>query len=260
MQWKSNDEIGALVQAYNQMVEKLEASERKLTMSEREAAWREMARQIAHEIKNPLTPMKLSIQHLLRAYQDNHPNLNIMIEKVSKTLLTEIESLTEIATTFSNFAKLQQQEPEVIEVQTLLRQNITLYQSHEDIVFDIQLPDEPYCVYADHSAISRTFQNIIKNAIQAMENSETKILSIQLYKETNFVYVSIKDTGCGIDKEHVERIFEPNFTTKNSGTGLGLAISKRAVENANGNIYVQSELNKGTTFLIVLPEYCAEQH
>lgn len=255
MQWKSNDEIGALVQAYNQMVEKLEASERKLAMSEREAAWREMARQIAHEIKNPLTPMKLSIQHLLRAYQDNHPNLNMMIEKVSKTLLTEIDSLTEIATTFSNFAKLQQQEPEVIEVQALLKQNIALYQSHEDILFDIQLPDEPYCIYADHSAISRTFQNIIKNAIQAMENSENKTLSVHLYKENGFVYVSIKDTGCGIDKEHLERIFEPNFTTKNSGTGLGLAISKRAVENANGNIYVQSELGKGTVFLIVLPEH-----
>ncbi len=255
MQWKSNDEIGALVQAYNQMVEKLEASERKLAISEREAAWREMARQIAHEIKNPLTPMKLSIQHLLRAYQDNNPNLNMMIEKVSKTLLTEIDSLTEIATTFSNFAKLQQQEPEVIEIQILLKQNITLYQSHEDIIFDIQLPDEPYFIYADHSAIARTFQNIIKNAIQAMEGRETKILSIHLYKQTDQLYVSIKDTGCGIDKEHLERIFEPNFTTKSSGTGLGLAISKRAIENANGNIYVQSELGKGTTFMIVLPEY-----
>lgn len=257
MRWKSNDEIGALVQAYNQMVEKLEASERKLALSEREAAWREMARQIAHEIKNPLTPMKLSVQHLLRAYQDNHPNLNMMIEKVSKTLLTEIESLTEIATSFSNFAKLQQQEPEIIEIQALLKQNIALYQSHEDIVFDIQLPAQPYFIYADPSAISRTFQNIIKNAIQAMENSDTKILSIVLYAQEKQLYVSIKDTGCGIDKEHLERIFEPNFTTKSSGTGLGLAISKRAIENANGNISVQSELNKGTTFMIVLPEYTA---
>jgi signal transduction histidine kinase len=255
MQWKSNDEIGALVQAYNQMVEKLEASERKLAISEREAAWREMARQIAHEIKNPLTPMKLSIQHLLRAHQDNHPNLNMMIEKVSKTLLTEIESLTEIATAFSNFAKLQQQEPELIEVQALLKQNIALYQSHEDIIFDIQLPETPYFIYADHSAVSRTFQNIIKNAIQAMESSDTKILSIQLYKENSQIYVSIKDTGCGIDKEHLERIFEPNFTTKSSGTGLGLAISKRAIENANGNIYVQSKVGKGTTFMVVLPEH-----
>lgn len=255
MTWKSNDEIGALVQAYNQMVEKLEASERKLALSEREAAWREMARQIAHEIKNPLTPMKLSIQHLLRAYHDNHPNLNTMIEKVSKTLLSEINSLTEIASSFSDFAKLQQQEPEVIEIQSLLKQNIALYQSHEDIIFDIQIPENPYFIYADLSAISRTFQNIIKNAIQAMENTEKKILSIHLRTENHQIFVSIQDTGCGIDKEHIERIFEPNFTTKSSGTGLGLAISKRAIENANGNIYVQSELGKGTTFMVVLPEY-----
>ncbi|MCS7075123.1 MAG: ATP-binding protein [Bacteroidia bacterium] len=255
MEWKSNDEIGALVNAYNQMVEKLALSERKLASSEREAAWREMARQIAHEIKNPLTPMKLSIQHLLRAQRDNHPNLPTMMQKVAQTLLTEIESLNEIATSFSNFAKIQQQEPEVIDVQNLLKQNIALYQSHEEVTFQVDLHQKPCFIYADASAISRAFQNLIKNAIQAMERSEKKILSITLNKERNQIHVIIKDTGCGIEPIHIERIFEPNFTTKSAGTGLGLAISKRAIENAGGTIIVQSALNIGTTFFITLPEH-----
>ncbi|MCS7028551.1 MAG: HAMP domain-containing histidine kinase [Bacteroidia bacterium] len=255
MEWKSNDEIGALVDAYNQMVEKLEISERKLAMSEREAAWREMARQIAHEIKNPLTPMKLSVQHLLRAYQDKHPNLSAMIQKTAQTLLTEIDSLTEIATSFSNFAKLQQQEPEIIEVQKLLKQNIALYQNHKEITFEVQMPQKPCFIYADASAISRTFQNLIKNAVQAMESSPKKVLSISLESKENLIQVTIKDTGCGIDPEHLEHIFEPNFTTKSSGTGLGLAISKRAIENAGGSISVQSQVNIGTTFYITLPAY-----
>ena len=249
--YNSKDEIGAIVKAYNQMVEKLAESEKKLTQNERELAWRQMARQVAHEIKNPLTPMKLSIQHLSRAWNEQTPRLEKMFPKVMKTLMVQIDSLVRIANSFSEFAKMPEPVKTRVNVNDVLLEVVDLYTQSEEAIWLIDVPKEEFWAYGDRDQLSRCFNNIIKNGLQAME--ENGILHISMRIMIDRTRIEIKDNGKGMPEEVQKRIFEPSFSTKTSGMGLGLAIVKRIIENTGGQISFRSRENEGTTFIIEIP-------
>jgi two-component system nitrogen regulation sensor histidine kinase NtrY len=257
LNYQSNDEIGLLVREYNTMLLKLEESKQELAAQEKEAAWREMARQVAHEIKNPLTPMKLSLQFLQRAIQDNRPNINEMLGKVSQTLITQIDVLTDIATSFSNFTNLPAMRPERLDVVPVLRRCVELHQgSREDATIQLQLPlnDEPVVVFADENLLVRTFNNLLINALQAVPENRAPVLNARLeVQEGKRVRIAIQDNGAGIPDDVREKVFVPNFTTKATGSGIGLAVAKRGIESAGGTIWFETEEDTGTTFYIELP-------
>jgi len=250
--YRSNDEIGDIIQAYNLMLDKLSQSEEKLKQSQREKAWRQMARQVAHEIKNPLTPMKLSIQHMNRAWSEQSLHLNKMFPRFVKTLLSQIDTLARIANSFSEFAKMPEPIKDQISINEVLLEVVDLYAQSDDIEWNIDIPNEEFWSYADRDQISRCFQNVVKNGVQAMEGKGT--MDIRIYESSlDSCTIEIGDNGKGMSEEVQEMIFEPNFSTKSSGMGLGLAMVKRMIEISGGKIYFQSEYNKGTTFFIELP-------
>ncbi|MBD2714828.1 HAMP domain-containing histidine kinase [Microvirga sp. STR05] len=257
LDYQSNDEIGLLVREYNAMLLKLEESKQELAAQEKEAAWREMARQVAHEIKNPLTPMKLSLQFLQRAIQDNRPNIQELIGKVSQTLITQIDVLTDIATSFSNFTNLPAMRPERLDVAQVLRRCVELHQgSRQDARIRLQLPAEetPATVFADESLLVRTFNNLLINALQSVPEGRGAEIEAQLeIRPEGRVRISIQDNGAGIAEEVREKVFVPNFTTKATGSGIGLAVAKRGIESAGGSIWFETEEGTGTTFYIELP-------
>lgn len=253
--WKNDDEIGLLVSQYNHMIEELEKSADILAKSEREGAWREMAKQVAHEIKNPLTPMKLSIQHLQRALKDNAPDLNELTQKISQRLIEQIDNLSGIATAFSDFAKMPQGEFTKIDMEPILLSTVDLFREIENIKINVEYPSHPCIVRGDKDQLMRVFTNIIKNAVQAVEDSEYGLIDILIQDLDTKYIISIKDNGVGIPLEKRLHIFEPNFTTKTSGTGLGLAISKNIIERMNGTIAFDSEEGKFTIFYLSLPKY-----
>jgi len=252
IQWSRRDEIGELVFQYNQMIDKLEESAQKLAKSEREGAWRDIARQIAHEIKNPLTPMKLSIQHLERAWNDQSPKLPETFKRVTQTLITQIDSLSELATGFSSFAKMPAPNYEVIDVKNLIEQVVLLQEQYFEGKIEINIQDEIQLEF-DKGYLNRSLVNLIKNATQAIpEDIEGYIVVSAFYQEENVV-IQVKDNGTGISSDQAEKIFTPYFSTKVIGMGLGLPIVKSMIESGGGNIFFESELGKGTLFTIVLP-------
>ncbi|MEO0472331.1 MAG: HAMP domain-containing sensor histidine kinase, partial [Bacteroidota bacterium] len=256
IQYDSEDEIGEIVAAYNGMLDQLEESEKQLTQNQREEAWRQMARQVAHEIKNPLTPMKLSIQHLKRSWQENAPRFQGMFPKVMKTLLVQIDSMVHIANSFSEFARMPEPVNTRIKVNDVLLEVVDLYTQSQEAIWLIDIPKEPFWVFADRDQLSRSFNNIIKNALQAIETNG--ILHISMRVEDMTAFIEIKDNGKGIPEEIQQKVFEPSFSTKNSGMGLGLAIVRRIIEHANGRIRFESIEGVGTTFYIQLPAAMVE--
>jgi signal transduction histidine kinase len=251
--YEARDEIGGLVREYNQMVDELTRSAELLARSERESAWREMAKQVAHEIKNPLTPMKLSVQHLERAWKDSPAEFEKNLKKITSTLVEQIDELSAIATEFSNFAQM----PRAISVKLELKERISdiagLFSKTEGIQFKTLFTDQETCIFADKEQISRVFINLIKNAIQAVPNGRKGIVDIQLETEDGFAVVRVKDNGVGIPEELGDKLFQPNFTTRSGGMGMGLAIVKSIIENANGEIGYETVKGKGTTFIVKLP-------
>lgn len=251
----SNDEIGGLVNEYNRMVSELEKSVEMLAKSERESAWREMAKQIAHEINNPLTPMKLSVQHLQRAWIDKNERFEEYLDRISKTLIDEIDNLSAIATEFSNFAKMPNAINQQIDLIAKIQNVVNLFINNE-VDFNINFfENSEVSIYADKEQISRVFINLFKNAIQSVDKNKIPSITINLQTDGTFVNIEIKDNGKGIPKEMQEKLFRPNFTTKSSGMGLGLAIVKNIIESCGGLISYETELNIGTTFKIKLPVY-----
>jgi len=250
--WKTKDEIGGLIDEYNRMLEQIQHSAKLLAKSERESAWREMAKQVAHEIKNPLTPMKLGIQHLQRAIDDNHPNKDELVKKISITLIEQIDTLSNIATEFSNFAKLPRPEYTVIELTSVLIHTCDLYDEEDRSRISFENPEEEIFVQADKDQLIRIFGNLIKNAIQAIPENRDGEIKISVQRENDFVTVCIHDNGVGIPKELLSKIFVPNFTTKSSGTGLGLAMVKAMVEGMEGHVWFETQENIGTTFFVKL--------
>ncbi len=259
IEWKSKDELGALIGEYNKMIKKLEDSTHLLAQSERESAWREMAKQVAHEIKNPLTPMKLSIQYLQHAYHSNPANMESMLKRVSKTLIEQIDNLAQIATEFSNFAKMPRAENERFAVNDLVQSVFDLFSERDDMTMTIHLTDEKLMIFADKNQLMRVFNNLIKNAIQAIPEDKQGQIDVRLDKKgEDLVELKVMDNGSGITEDMKEFIFVPHITTKSSGTGLGLAISKSIIEALDGNIYFESVPNVGTTFVVELPIYKGE--
>ena len=251
--WNRNDEIGELVREYNKMVAKLGESAALLAKSERETAWREMARQVAHEIKNPLTPMKLSIQYLQKAIHQNQDNVKELSANVANTLVEQIDHLSKIAADFSQFANIGNTHTEVFDLHSVIASLKELFQSNSEVEITWLPVQGSVMVNADKTQMNRLFTNLLTNAVQAcVQNGQCKIL-INEKRESNTIIISIKDNGEGIAEETREKIFVPNFTTKSSGTGLGLAMCKGIVEQAKGEIWFETEMGKGSTFYVALP-------
>jgi two-component system nitrogen regulation sensor histidine kinase NtrY len=254
IEYRGKDEIGSLIDEYNIMIDKLQKSAELLARSERETAWREMAKQIAHEIKNPLTPMKLGIQHLQRSYNERSEDWETQVNKISKTLIDQIDTLSSIATEFSNFAKMPVAKNTQVDLVEKLKNAIGLYGDYEGSQIELNLNGiDSIFVFADKEQLSRVFGNLIKNAIQSVPENRTGKIEVELSIRNKFVIVAIRDNGKGIPDTIRDKLFQPNFTTKTSGMGLGLAIVKNIINNIGGNIYYETELNKGTNFYVELP-------
>jgi two-component system nitrogen regulation sensor histidine kinase NtrY len=256
IEWKQQDEIGSLISEYNRMIEELTRSAELLAKSERESAWREMAKQVAHEIKNPLTPMKLSIQHMQRLLDDKSPDLENKIKRLSQTLIEQIETLSSIASEFSSFAKMPKAIHEKVDLRQTITHSIELFEEYAHVQILFRCTKEgPLYVYADKEQILRVFNNLIKNAIQAIPEERQGRIEILLGQEGHHYLTAIRDNGTGINAAQLDKIFIPNFTTKTGGMGLGLAMVKNIVENFDGKIWFETSENVGSTFFVSLPAY-----
>lgn len=253
IEYSKNDEIGRLVVEYNQMVQELEKNIELLAKSERESAWREMAKQVAHEIKNPLTPMRLSVQQLKRTWDDKRDGFDEYLNRVTETLIEQIDNLSRIAGEFSNFAKMPIAHIQKVNLLETLQAATALFKAHQNIKITLSTKVEVVWVMADMDQLSRVFINIVKNGIQAIPESEKGEIDISLKIEKENAVIHIADNGKGIPQAIVGRLFTPNFTTKSSGMGLGLAIVKNILDSIGGEINLSTELNKGTVFTVVIP-------
>jgi signal transduction histidine kinase len=253
LSYKNKDEIGQLVEVYNQMVDELEQSAQLLAKTERESAWREMAKQIAHEIKNPLTPMKLNVQHFKRSFDPERPDWKEKLEKFSDNLVNHINNLSAIATEFSNFAKMPQAKNEKIDLVKVIQDAYSLFKSQKHIKLEIKSELEKAYIIADKEQMLRVFINLIKNAFQAIPEEKEGIITIDIRKTKGWVKIAVKDNGTGIPNDIRDKLFQPSFTTKSSGMGLGLAIVKNIVQYSGGTIDYDTHESEGTEFFIHLP-------
>lgn len=249
LEWQSDDEIGLMVREYNHMLDTLSASKRELEKNQREKAWREIAQQVAHEIKNPLTPMKLTLQQLERTLQ--HDDSNDKLKRAVLSLLSQVNSLDELASSFSSFAKMPEPVMKPFELVALIHRVINLHAHESDITFHTQMAEAP--VFADDQLLGRILSNIILNGIQAVPKDRKPIITITLTAKASYFSVSIADNGAGIDPELVDKVFLPHFTTKKAGSGLGLAIARQGIEQMGGRISFSTSA-AGTTFQIDLPQ------
>ncbi|MCF8234987.1 MAG: GHKL domain-containing protein [Bacteroidales bacterium] len=254
IEWEKEDEIGSLVQEYNRMLDELQRSAELLAKSEREMAWREMARQVAHEIKNPLTPMKLSVQHLKRSKQDHAAGWDKQFDKITETLIEQIDTLSSIASEFSDFAKMPVTKNERINLNQVIEHAADIYKNLENITFSFDFEREkPHWVYADKKQMLRVFNNLFENAVQALEGKEDGRIGISIKKDDDQYKIEVKDNGPGIDESIASKVFSPSFTTKSGGMGLGLALVRSIIVSSGGSISYISEKNKNTVFIIKLP-------
>ncbi len=254
IRYKAKDEIGELVNEYNRKVEELNESAELLARSERESAWREMAKQVAHEIKNPLTPMKLNIQYLQRAKAEKSRHYDEFFDRVTKTLIEQIDTLSAIATEFSNFAKIPVTKQEVFNLVERLKDVIVLFGSTSQIAFRLELNGLTFVpVSADKEQLSRALINLIKNAMQSIPPERKGEVVISLNREGDLATIRIQDNGTGIPEEIRPMMFQPNFTTKTSGMGLGLAIVMKIAETFGWQIRYETKMGTGTTFYIDIP-------
>ncbi len=247
----ASSEIFTLINAYNSMIDQLEESAIKLARGEREQAWREMAKQVAHEIKNPLTPMRLSVQNFQRKFDVTDPKINDKINEFSKTLIQQIDTMSSIASAFSSFAKMPTQNREKLNVVEVVKHALDIF-TEDYISFFPQ--NKNIIAELDKTQLIRIITNLIKNAIQALTNIENKKIEVKVYEENNNIIITTSDNGKGINETDKEKIFEPKFTTKSSGMGLGLPMVKNIIEAYNGTINFTSKFGKGTTFKIILPK------
>lgn len=252
--YESDDEMGSLIKEYNRMVVELENSAELLARSERESAWREMAKQIAHEIKNPLTPMKLSIQHLQRSWDDKVDNWEEVLKKTTRNLVEQIDHLSSIATAFSHFAKLPKTTTAEIDIIKVITNVAELFSNTDNVDISVQFNGiEKLNVLSDNMQLNRIFINLLKNAIQSIPKTRKGKIIIELIREENMALVKIIDNGEGIPPEIENKMFTPNFTSKSGGTGLGLAIVKSIVKQSGGYVGFTSEFKKGSCFFFKLP-------
>jgi len=254
--YNENDEIGQLVKQYNKTIEELEKSAGLLAQTERETAWRTMARQIAHEINNPLTPMKLTLQQLQRTKRMNDDRFDEYFEKSTETLVEQIDNLSRIAGTFSNFARMPEARFERFDIASKLYLTTQLFSANnEAATIRYNGPTENIFVHADPEQMIQVFNNLFKNALQAIPAEREGEITVSLTTSDNQVVITVADNGIGIDNELYDSIFTPNFTTKSTGMGLGLSVSKNIIENAGGKISFTTEKNAGSIFKVELREY-----
>jgi signal transduction histidine kinase len=247
----SSEEIATLVNSYNSMIDQLEESAVKLATSEREQAWREMAKQVAHEIKNPLTPMRLSVQSFQRKFDPADSTIHQKVDEYSKTLIQQIDTMSSIASAFSNFAKMPAQQNETLNVVNIVKLALDIFS--EDYIF-FNADEESIIANFDRTQLIRVVTNLVKNAIQAIPEDQDPKINVSVVSEFDNVTILVADNGIGISEENTKKIFEPKFTTKSSGMGLGLAMVKNIVETYNGSITFTSEHGKGTTFKVTFPK------
>jgi signal transduction histidine kinase len=254
MNWPTNDEIGRLVNEYNNMLFKLEASKKVLASNEKESAWKEMAKQVAHEIKNPLTPMKLTLQHMLRLQSEGKLNDPKLLKKPVQTLINQVDILSDIATSFSTFAKMPLPKNEIMDFRKVVLQAVELFQNNEQgKVFFTDNSEGELLIMGDPKLFERVIANLIINGIQSVESDKEAEIQVILTPKEKTVVLEIKDNGKGVEEELKEKIFIPNFSTKSEGSGLGLAIAKRGVETAGGKIWFITNNGRGTSFFLSFP-------
>ncbi|MDQ3073074.1 MAG: ATP-binding protein, partial [Bacteroidota bacterium] len=251
--WQHDDEIGKLVREYNHMILALQESASRLAQSEREGAWKEMAKQVAHEIKNPLTPMKLNIQRLQRAWQENSPEFESLIPRVTDLLINQIDALSQIATEFSAFATMPTGTSERVQVQEVMMQAALLFKMQSGAEINLDMPDKPLYVWIDPGHLSRVLNNLVKNALQAIPERRKGLVQLGVKESGGQVVFTVRDNGIGIPPEVQERIFTPNFSTKSSGMGLGLAIVKSIIEKVGGHISFETIPGEGSVFTFRFP-------
>ncbi len=244
-------EIYNLVNAYNSMVDELGESAVKLAKSEREQAWREMAKQVAHEIKNPLTPMRLTVQSFEQRFDVNDPDIKTKLSEFSKSLIQQIDTMSSIASAFSSFAEMPKQKRETLDVVEVVRLAIDIF--NEEYIHYFHEKDT-LIAQLDKTQLIRIVTNLVKNAIQSMEDNQYPKIEVKVKEEDGNVVISVADNGKGISEEDKNMIFEPKFTTKSSGMGLGLPMIKNIVEAYNGSITFTTEINKGTVFTVSIPK------
>lgn len=246
--WKYNDEIGALIEAYNQMLGELQKSAVKLAQTERESAWREMAKQVAHEIKNPLTPMRLNVQYLEKSLPTDSPQ---KLKEFSDSMIAQIDTLSGIAEAFSRFANMPSLRKQKVDAVSLIQRSIDLF-PNQDISFTKKGGLEE--IDADKEQLIRVLNNLINNAIQSVGSDKSPVIEIVLDENDENLIIVVSDNGSGIPEEQKNKIFEPQFTTKNNGMGLGLAMVKNIMNSHKGKIYFKSRESGGTSFFIELPK------
>jgi len=244
-------EVSALVKSYNSMIDELEESAVQLATSEREQAWREMAKQVAHEIKNPLTPMRLTVQSFQRKFDPNDPNITQKINEYTKTLIQQIDTMSSIASAFSNFAKMPVQKSEKLNIVEVIDLALDIF-SENYITF---IPENKEIIATfDRTQLIRVVTNLVKNAIQAIPQNKTPKITVKVFSNLDNVVLTVEDNGNGITDENKSKVFEPKFTTKTSGMGLGLPMIKNIIETHNGNITFVSKEDEGTTFKVTFPK------
>ncbi len=251
LQARSADEVGDLIRSFNDMTTELRASRVNLARAERELAWKEMAKQVAHEIKNPLTPIKLSIQHLVQAYRQGAKDFGDILQRVSQTVVEQIEVLTRIASEFSDFARMPERRFERVDLSKLLIQTIDLFKEVGGVEFRPDISDVPAIIIADQDELRRVFINLVRNSVQAMKGGGVIVVSLQV--ERQICTIRITDTGAGIPEDIQSRVFQPNFSTKTDGMGLGLAITQKIIEDLSGTISIRSKVGEGTTVEMNIP-------
>ncbi len=247
----ASEEVSVLVESYNSMIDELEESAVQLAQSEREHAWREMAKQVAHEIKNPLTPMRLSVQSFQRKFDPNDPKVLQKVDEYSKTLIQQIDTLSSIASAFSSFAEMPAQKNEILNIVEVV--NLALDIFTEDYI-SFTSNEKKIIAKFDRTQLIRVVTNLVKNAIQAIPKEQEPKIIVEVYSQNNTVFIKVKDNGNGISEENKPMVFEPKFTTKSSGMGLGLPMLKKIIETYNGNITFTSQEGEGTTFIVTFPK------
>lgn len=247
----ASEEVSTLVESYNSMIDELEESAVKLATSEREQAWREMAKQVAHEIKNPLTPMRLSVQSFQRKFDPNDPDIVHKVEEYSKTLIQQIDTMSSIASAFSNFAKMPAQKNEQLNVVEVIELALDIF-AEDNISFTAE--SKEIIATFDRTQLIRVVTNLVKNAIQSIPKDREPKIGVYVYEDKDNVVFTVSDNGNGVSEENMHKVFEPKFTTKTSGMGLGLPMIKNIVETYNGSITFVSEEFVGSTFKVSFPK------
>jgi two-component system nitrogen regulation sensor histidine kinase NtrY len=249
----TTQEISNLVLAYNGMIDELESSAAQLASNEREAAWREMAKQVAHEIKNPLTPMRLTVQSFQRKFDPNDEHIHEKLNEYSNTLIQQIDTMSSIASAFSTYADMPAQQDETLNVVRITKLALDIF-NEEYIYFTSE--EKEIVSRFDRTQLIRVVTNLIKNSIQSIEQNqpENPRIEVHVFADREWASITVKDNGIGISEENKTKVFEPKFTTKSSGMGLGLAMVKNIMETYNGNITFETEVGKGTIFRVDIPK------